>query len=39
MVKILILISAIGVIGMSISIIKENKQSEKTYGLLGNEDE
>ncbi len=39
MVKILILISAIGVIGMSISIIKENKQSEKVYHHLESEDE
>ena len=33
LVKILILISAIGVIGMSISIIKENKQSDENLGL------
>ena len=39
LVKILILISAIGVIGMSISIIKENKQPEKVYHLLESEEE
>ena len=39
LVKILILISAIGVIGMSISIIKENKQPEKVYRLLESEEE
>ena len=33
MVKILILISAIGVIGMSISIIKENKQSDENLEI------
>ena len=39
LVKILILISAIGVLGMSISIIKENKQPEKVYHLLESEEE